>query len=433
MKYVRSLLVMTAAALGGLLAIPAFAIGTQADTPVTNSVQLNYAVNGFAQAQQTASVQFVVDRAIATLVAAQGANAVQVTPGQLSAGASAFPALNFDVTNTGNDTQDLWLALIDRGALTVPGLGGQGTGAAFVDPAPIVAIDSNNNGAYDDTVDPVLALSGGHYVLSGRTRDQITRILVVVNVPTATLDGARAAFTLVAGVAAPGGAFIGGDTSGHNAPGFAVATNVADVIGGPAQDVFADVSGSSAEDLTWDFGGNAAGAQDIQYNGQHADTTAFVVNAAELYIGKVVEVLWDPVNGNKYQNNTNTLTGANPKSIPGAVLMYAVGVQNLAGSPSATAVNVSDNLQSTGEIAAGNPGNASVAVPDTVSVTLNAVPVAFDVPANPNLGEISYRQCATPGTVDTAAFAGGDPEIAVSLGACAAAQTGVIVYFVTVQ
>ncbi len=110
MKYFRSLTVTAIAAIVGLMAAPAFAIGTAANTTVTNNVSLSYQVNGFAQTPRTASVAFVVDRAIATLVAAQGATAMSVTPGQTSTGASAYPALNFDVRNNGNDTQDLWLA-----------------------------------------------------------------------------------------------------------------------------------------------------------------------------------------------------------------------------------------------------------------------------------------------------------------------------------
>jgi len=431
MKYFRSLFVMAAVALAWMAAIPAYAIGTVAGTPVTNAVTLDYKVNGFDQTQQNASVQFVVDRAVATLVAAQGANAVQVTPGQTSAAAALYPALNFDVTNTGNDLQDLWLALIDRGATTVNGLGGQGSGAAFVDPTPIVAIDMNNNGLYDLGTDTVLTPTSGHYVLSNVVHDTTQRILVVVNVPTAALNGARDAFTLVAGVAiAGGGAFIGGDTNGHNSPGFAVATNDADVIG-TVQNVFTDVSPSNLEDLSWNFQANTAGAQDVIYNGQHADTSAFVVRAAQLYVGKTVEVLWDPVNGNRYNaNNSDTPTTNNPKAIPGAVVMYAIGVQNDTGSPNATGININDDLQN-GAILVGNPGGAPVAVPDHVSVTLNSVSVPLDVPNTADLAVVNTRDCT--GAVSTAAFNVGNPEVSTNLGTCAATQTGVIVYFVTLQ
>ena len=119
MKYFRSLTVTAIAAVVGLLSAPAFAIGTAASTTVTNNASLSSQVNGFAQTPRTASVVFVVDRAIAPLVTAQGATAVSVTPGQTSTGASAYPALNFDVRNNGNDTQDMWLALIERGATVV--------------------------------------------------------------------------------------------------------------------------------------------------------------------------------------------------------------------------------------------------------------------------------------------------------------------------
>jgi len=433
MKYLRSLTVTAIAAIVGLMAAPAFAIGTAANTTVTNNASLSYQVNGFAQTPKTASVVFVVDRAIAPLVAAQGAMAVSVTPGQTSTGASAYPALNFDVRNNGNDTQDLWLAIIERGATNVTGLGGQGTGNAFVAASPIVAVDTNGNGTYEAGTDTVLTATGGHYVLTNMLRDTTRRVLVVVNVPVAAADLDRDAFTLVAGVAvAGGGAFIGTDSNGRNAPGFSGAVTAADDTA-VVQNVFADTATSNVEDLTWNFASNAQGVQDVIRNGQHSDTSAFVVAGAKLFIGKVVQVLWDPINGNRYSaNNSDTLSGNNPKAIPGAVLMYAVGVSNDVGSPNTTGINITDDLQSTGEITAGST-TAGVNVPQNVSVTLNAVPVSLDVPDSPNMTLISYHTCAAFAATATTAFVATNPEVTVSLGTCAANQRGVIVYFVTLN
>jgi hypothetical protein len=433
MQYLRSVTVTLAVALAGLFAAPAFAIGTPASTPVVNNVSLTYSVSGFAQAPKSSSVTFVVDRAIATLVATQNASAVQVTPGQTSGGAGAYPALVFDVTNTGNDTQDLWLALIEQGATAVTGLGGQGTGAAFAATAPVVAIDTNSSGSYDGT-DVVIPLTGNHYVLSDMTPDQTRRVLVAVNVPVAALDSDRDAFTLVAGVAiAGGGAFITGDSNGNNAPGSAGATSAADDTA-VVQNVFADGAAAAVEDIVYNFTGGVAGVADVASNGQRSDTSAFVVNAAELFVGKVVEVLYDPINGNRYStNNSNTQSGSNPKAIPGAVLMYTVGVSNETGSPDATGVSITDDLSTT-EVSVGNfNAVAGINVPDTVSVTLNAVPTAMDVPDSPNLDLINYRTCAAPATPATTAFAGSDPEVTVSIGVCTATQKGVIVYFVTLK
>ena len=435
MKYLRPLTVTAIVALVGLAAAPAFAIGTAATTSVVNNVSLTYQVSGFTQAPKSSSVTFVVDRAIATLVATQNATAVKVTPGQVSGGAGAYPALVFDVTNTGNDTQDLWLALIERGTTTVTGLAGQGAGAAFAATAPVVAIDTNASGAYEFGADLVIPLTGGHYVLTNMTRDQTRRVLVAVNVPVAALDADRDSFTLVAGVAgAGGGAFITGDSNGHNAPGSAGAVSVADDTA-VVQNVFTDGAlGIQVEDIMWNFSGNVAGLVDVATNGQRSDSSAFIVDAAELFVGKVVQVIWDPINGNRYTaNNSDTLSTNNPKAIPGAVLMYAVGVSNDTGSPSATGVNISDDLSTT-EVAVGNSNVvAGINVPNTVSVTLNAVPVSLDVPDSPNLDLISYHTCAAPAATATAAFAVPNPEVAVSIGTCAATQKGVIVYFVTLK
>ena len=435
MQYLRSLTVTAVVALAGLAAAPAFAIGTAANTSVVNNVSLTYQVSGFAQTPKSSSVTFVVDRAIATLVATQNATAVKVTPGQVSGGAGAYPALVFDVTNTGNDTQDLWLALLERGTTAVTGLPGQGAGAAFIAAAPVVAIDTNSSGSYEFGIDTVIPLTAGHYVLSNVLRDQTRRVLVAVNVPGAALDADRDAYTLVAGVAgAGGGAFITGDSNGHNAPGSAGAVSVADNAA-VVQNVFTDGAGGiNVEDITYNFSGNVALVTDVASNGQRSDTSAFVVDAAELFVGKVVQVIWDPINGNRYSsNNSDTLSTNNPKAIPGAVLMYAVGVSNDVGSPSATGVNISDDLSTT-EVAVGN-SNAVVGinVPDTVSVTLNAVPVSLDVPNSPNLDLISYHTCAAPAATATTAFSVPNPEVAVSVGTCAATEKGVIVYFVTLK
>ncbi len=365
MQYLRSLTMTAVVALVGLAAAPAFAIGTAANTSVVNNVSLTYQVSGFAQTPKSSSVTFVVDRAIATLVATQNATAVKVTPGQVSGGAGAYPALVFDVTNTGNDTQDLWLALLERGTTAVTGLPGQGSGAAFIAAAPVVAIDTNSSGSYEFGIDVVIPLTAGHYVLSNVLRDQTRRVLVAVNVPVAALDSARDAFTLVAGVAgAGGGAFITGDSNGHNAPGSAGAVSVVDDTA-VVQNVFTDGAAAQVEDIMYSFSTNIAGLTDIASNGQRSDTSAFVVDAAELFVGKVVQVIWDPINGNRYSsNNSDTLSTNNPKAIPGAVLMYAVGVSNDVGSPSATGVNISDDLSTT-EVAVGNSNAvAGINVPD---------------------------------------------------------------------
>ena len=299
----------------------------------------------------------------------------------------------------------------------------------------MVAIDTNSSGSYEFGTDVVIPLTGNHYVLSNVARDTTRRVLVAVNVPVAALDLDRDAFTLVAGVAvAGGGAFITGDSNGHNAPGSAGATSAADDAA-VVQNVFADGATSIAvEDIVYNFTGSVAGVTDVASNGQRSDTSAFVVNAAELFVGKVVEVLYDPVNGNRYSaNNSNTLSGNNPKAIPGAVLMYTVAVSNETGSPSATGVSITDDL-STAEVSVGNfLAVAGINVPDTVSVTLNAVPTATDVPNSPNLDLINYRTCAAPGTPATTAFAVPNPEVTVSIGTCTATQKGVIVYFVTLK
>ncbi len=196
------------------------------------------------------------------------------------------------------------------------------------------------------------------------------------------------------------------------------------------------LSTSNVEDLTWNFARNAQGTQDVIHNGQHADTSAFVVAGARLYIGKVVQVLWDPINGNRYSaNNSDTLSGNNPKAIPGAVLMYAVGVSNDAGRRARPASTSPTICRAPAKSLPGNTNAvAGINVPQNVSVTLNAVPVSLDVPDSPNLNadQLSHvrgiRLRRRPRRSRRR-----NPEVTVSLGACAANERGVIVYFVTLQ
>ncbi len=418
---------VVAAGMLAALSLPALAVGTNATTPVVNSVTLDYQVNGFAQAQVVTDATFVVDRALRVVVATQNADVVPATPGQLLTG--GVPALVFDVTNTSNAAVDLLLGVVDRNDAPVTGFAGNAT--PQFDPTTVGLFLDNGAtpGQVDGTNTPV-TVQGNHWILPNVAEDAVIRVLVSVTVPNAAANGTQATYSLVAAVANAGaGTLIAGDSNGRNAPGAAGATSVADDTA-VVQNVFADTATSNAEDFVYDFVADAAGVvQDVVSNGQHSDSSAFVIDAAELYIAKVAEVIWDPINLNKYSAaNSNATTGNNPKAIPGAVVMYAIGVRNDVGSLAVTSVNISDNVD---EVV--DTGSAqAVNIPDSVTITLNAVPVVIDIPNGAATTGVNFRTCAGAETNNQAFVADPAPEVAVALGNCGADETGLIVYFVTV-
>lgn len=413
-------------ALLGALSSPAFAVGTDANVLVTNAVTLNYQVNGFVQAPVNTSVDFRVDRALRVVVATANTNVVTATPGQSRTG--SVPALIFDVTNTSNAAVDLLLGVVDRDDAAVTGFAGNSTPAFDPTAVGLYLDDGATPGQVDGTNTPV-QVQGNHWLLPNVGEDIVTRILVSVDVANTVTNGSQATYSLVAAVGNAGaGTLIAGDSNGRNAPGASGAVSVVDdplVV----QNVFADTATAAAEDFVYNFVTDAAGTSvDILSNGQHADSSAFVVDAAELYIAKTVEVLWDPINLNKYSAaNSNATSGANPKAIPGAVVMYAIGIQNDTGSQPVTAVNISDDIAES--VIEGTA--EAVNLPDTITVTLNSVPVVLDIPNGATVGTVNFRTC--PGAAGSQAFAADPaPEVAVLLGNCAATETGLIVYLVTI-
>src|SRR5690606_21251109 len=93
-------------ALLGLGFSPAAWSATPAGTDISNTVTLDYDVGTVAQTQLSDTVTFEVDRLLNIEVSAVAAN-VDVTPGESDA------ARAFDVTNLGNETQDVSLTVAD--------------------------------------------------------------------------------------------------------------------------------------------------------------------------------------------------------------------------------------------------------------------------------------------------------------------------------
>jgi uncharacterized repeat protein (TIGR01451 family) len=300
------------------------AVGTAANTTVSNQATVNYTVGGVAQAPIPSSptgnttpgggapTTFVVDNRIDLTVTEVSGGNTAVTPGQLN------QVTSFTVTNTGNSAQGF--------QLTPANLAG---GAVFgntdnTDVANLrVFVDSNANGVYDAGVDTATAIDT-------LAADANVIVFIVADVPGTVTNGqfANVQLSARAAVAGTNGATLATETAGADTPG--------------AVDV---VFGDAARDAT------------------EVAADQYAVSSAALSVQKTSAVLDDPFNGT-----------TNPKAIPGAHIEYAVAISN-SGAAAATGLQINDPLPANTSFRTGGyNGNAS-----DVSITVGANPATFCV------------------------------------------------------
>ena len=435
----------------------AYAVGTDAGVTVTNNVVLDYTVNGGAL-QATADADFVVDRKLSLVVATSDTDYVEVTPGQEFAGQTGVPALTYTVTNTGNDATPVLVGVADGNGTLVTGFPTTPSGT-FDEDAFLLALDLNGNGVFDDGTDALVTQVPGtnYFDLGTLPEDAIGTYLLVIDVPATAASGENATYTLVAtphdGAQNP----INSDDSGHVAPS-ATAIPPNNIPDNPltVENVFADIAGVDIEDIRYDFASTPDvlfAGQDDASNGQHSDTSSFIVVNVELQVAKIVEVIYDPIVGNKYDaTGALVVPAVNPKAIPGAVLMYAIGMNNnepVGGVP-VDAIVINDDVQDGATPAdlepvdEGNQSGAVVNPPATVVVDVDQTPAGvnnrtFTLPAGISLDDVQLGMCTgtqsaapyTPATV----VGGNDaanPEVTVTIGDCQPTQDAYVIYFVTV-
>lgn len=287
-------------ALVALSAAPALAAGTTAGSAITNNVNVDYSVGGVAQATETASDTFTVDRKVDVTVAEVGGSATTVAPGETEA------AVTFQVTNLSNDTVDFDLSIVQ--SATDDG-------------------DITNVQYYIDDGDGIFN-AGDTLVtyLDEVAADETVVVHVVGDIPGTLVTGESIDVALVADAHAGGGT---------GALGTELTTAYVDPINGAIDTVLADGNNGFEADNAGDF----------------SDTDSFVVSAAALTVAKTSSILWDPVN----------LTSS-PKAIPGAVIEYCITVANSAGSATATNVAVNDVLPADVSYPAPAPYNTGVFV-----------------------------------------------------------------------
>ncbi|MET0658452.1 MAG: hypothetical protein ABW110_09900 [Steroidobacteraceae bacterium] len=279
----------------------AYALGTVANTSITNRATVSYTVGSVSQTpvesspagNSTAGVgagadtTFVVDDRIDLTVTELSGNATTVTPGQNNVVAV------FTVANTGNAPHAFQLSAQNNSAAP---LYVGGTDNADVNNLRVF-VDANANGVYEPATDTAVNIAT-------LAPDTTARVLIVADAPLTMTNGQFANVRLIARAAVnntPG--TLATQTAGADTPG-----SVDIVFGDGATD------GTAARDAT---------AQ---------DEDQFAVQSASLSVAKTSSVISDPFNGT-----------TNPKAVPAAVVQYAVTITNTGGS-AATGVQVVDPL-----------------------------------------------------------------------------------------
>lgn len=282
-------------ALGLAFASPAYAQNTDANTLITNTVNVDYQVGGVAQTQIQATNAFRVDRKILFSVAERASTGTtSVTSGQQNG------VVAFTVTNDSNDTLDFALDATNTAVNTTIG-GGRGSDSINVSNFEY-AIDTNNNGVLDGSEAFVTSLT-----LNNVAKNTTVSILVRSDIPVAA-NGSVAVVQLQAtALEAAGGAITAVDDT---------VANTADFTSGTFQTIF-------AEDLTPAQGNTSRDGVSWAWDD-------YTVSAPVLTVFKSSVIISDGV------------SASNPKAIPGAVVEYCISVANASGAATATNLSISD-------------------------------------------------------------------------------------------
>lgn len=366
------------------------AIGTLAGVNVDNIATVNYQVEGTNQAEVESSptgnttsgagngvsTRFVVDRVARLTVVAESTTPVEIPAGFNNTALPVTPdyALAFDVTNTGNGTQDLALNAINH----LVGDAGDGVTDEFDSPNAFIIYEDTNGNDVLDAGDAVITF------IDEAAADSVHRIFVVGSTPSGQTVGDNESVTLVARLHEAGGAAALGavtaesasDTHNDNVDSPAVDLAEVDVVLGDAL----ALDGQAVPVAEYGFGGS--GTVDTARNGQHADTAHYVIIGTTITVTKTSEVFSDPFNGE-----------TNPKRIPGAIVRYTISVQNN-GSLDAESVVISDEI----------PDN-TVYLENSVTITGNSgglIPGATAEPDDVD-PEVTYDDSGSPATLSVQA------------------------------
>ncbi len=256
------------------------AAGTASGIDITNQATINYDVGGVNQNDVTSNiVTFKVDAKVDLTVT--GSANLNGTPGQVY-------ALEFTVTNTGNETYDFNLAF-EAGTedFTVGDLA--------------IHVDSNSNGTWDG-----VAIDLPGTTLDNLLADSSTKVWLVGTLPATATDNQSATYHLMA--------------TARLADGSAIPAQITDVAA-TKQYVYADGAGPHSGDSANDT--------------NHSASLSFTAQTAALSITKSSTVIWDPIN-----------LAVNPLHIPGAIIEYTIQINNGTGAETASSIVITDVLNS---------------------------------------------------------------------------------------
>jgi uncharacterized repeat protein (TIGR01451 family) len=326
------------------LAVPqaTLAIGTGAGVTISNTATVDYEVGGINQTDIPSSpagnsdpaggvattflVDNKVDNKVNLLTAELAAAPTLASPGQTNA------VFAFNVSNTGNTTQDYSVVATELGATNTVAFGGTTYTDDMAATITGIMVDANDNGTMDDAVFAGTAgtISGLQPSVAGT--DSSRTVWVLATMPLSAVDGSTSVISLSAAT--------------YDAGGGLTASNAADAWDTTTvQVVFAD----------------EAGSDDVARDGTYSARGAYVVASALLTVTKSADVISDPF----------TTTG-NPKAIPGAVIEYTVEINN-SGSDDADSVILTDVLPAT----LGTPVTISGGTSSAYNSTTNTVTINF--------------------------------------------------------
>lgn len=375
------ILVLATAAGALLLSQQALAVGTDAGVTVSNQAQVDYEVATIAQepilsdpagnstpglGSGANTTDFVVDNRVDfTLVEFGLIGATQVNPGQ------ANPVTTFQLTNTGNATQDYSLTAVNLAA------GATVNGNTDTDDMSNLRVFADTNGSGDFN-------AGDLTFVDELAEDASILVFIVADAPTSLVNGDVANVEMTATTHDSG-------TVGTLDP---LTTDDAGI-----PDSAATVEVVFADDGAGVVGDGIQTAQD-----------GYIVSSAALTITKTSEVISDPFN-----------LGVNPKAIPGATIEYSITVLNT-GAVDAEQVQVADVLDANLTLLLGQYGGAGQDVQIDVGSGTTVTTCSFDAADGDGDG------CGTAGATLTI-----DPVGGLTVGTVATDNPAIIKYQATIN
>lgn len=324
----------------------ALAVNTAAGTDINNRATLTFdtsqttgtvvesssAGNSDTGVGNGEDTTFQVDRKLDVEILKLDATLVAVAPGD-------WAGVQYQVTNNGNDVQDVLLTLTELSGGSDPDAGND---------------DNNTETGTLKLCSDAPDASGSCTALAD---DAVKNLAVgasqTVYVVAQMQDAASVSNAQQILVSVLGQVAYASDGSNDDMPagqaGVAIASDAGETDDiEKVQDVFADAAGP---------GTDGAGAGDVVYDGYHSDIWGFVIVEANISITKEAIAVWDPFSCDTDSDpataeappTAHDITCTNPKAIPGAYLEYTITVVNAVGAALAENISISDLLQDTAD------------------------------------------------------------------------------------